>query len=333
MSSISTGPVEDHHTEEHVFPNLPALGAQIGRFINAQHYNDGLFSEVFQAVDPEASGEDGRPQLVALKITTPDLMRPPHDSKREARILAAVRNHRVIPLLETFQQAGGHFVLAFPFLPFGLDRLLGRNELDASSRKSILRDLFSALGHLHSIGVIHRDVKPSNILLSSPQGPAFITDFGIAWSSSDPSSEPADEKILDVGTTCYRPPELLFGHQSYGAKLDLWAAGCVAAQVVCLNGKSLFDAGDLGSELALIKSIFETLGTPDLDKWPEAKAFPDWGKMNFKQYPPKPWEKILPKAEPEAVNLVRRLVAYESNQRLSAEEVSHSNRLAHSEQH
>jgi cyclin-dependent kinase len=101
----------------------------------------------------------------------------------------------------------------------------------------------------------------------------------------------------------------------------MWAAGCVAAQVVCLNAKSLFDAGALGSELALIKSIFQTLGTPDLKVWPEARLMPDWGKMNFTTYPAKSWSQILPGADEDGRRLVENLVKFESGWRLSAEDV------------
>ena len=247
---------------------LPSSGAQIGRFTNAQHFRDGLFSEVFKALDPDFENEQGRVQIVALKVTTPDMMSPPHNAKREARILQATKGGNIVPLIETFQQSGGRFVMVFPFMPYDLSGLLHRNQLNENSRRSILTDILSGLVHIHSLGIIHRDIKPSNILLSMPTGPAVIADFGIAWSPSDPESEPANEKILDVGTTCYRPPELLFGGQSYGTELDMWAVGCVVAQVLCLGSETLFDAGDLGSELALIKSIFETLGTPDLDVWP-----------------------------------------------------------------
>lgn len=149
----------------------------------------------------------------------------------------------------------------------------------------------------------------------------MLADFGIAWSPTDPASEPASSKILDVGTTCYRPPELLFGQSKYGEKLDMWAAGCVAAQVVCLNGETLFDAGDLGSELALIKSMIQTLGTPDEHVWPEAKEMPDWGKMHFMKYPGMKWEDILPGADEQGKSLVGSLVQFESGQRLSASEV------------
>ncbi|KAK5137985.1 hypothetical protein LTR08_005782 [Meristemomyces frigidus] len=292
----------------------------MGRYINAQQYSDGIFSEVFMAVDPDVADGDAKSVVVALKKTTPSAMTAPHDSRRESRILVAMKGDYIIPLLDTFQQAGGHFILVFPFMPFGLDSLLQRNELTDSSRRSVLHDLFSGLAHIHSQGLVHRDVKPSNILLASATGPAYISDFGIAWSPADPASEPADDKTLDVGTTCYRPPELLFGHQAYGTKLDMWAAGCVAAQVVCLNGKTLFDAGDLGSELALIRSVFETLGTPDLEVWPEAKGFSDWGKMNFTRYPGKQWSEILPGVDSSAMDMVSRLVVFESGERLSAEQ-------------
>ncbi|KAK0922238.1 mitogen-activated protein kinase [Friedmanniomyces endolithicus] len=321
LESITQRTDADETALEDVIPHEPQIGQTFGRYKNAHHYSDGLFSEVFKAVDPGESGETTRNQVLALKVTTPDMMTAPHDSKREARILIPVKSDHVIPLVETFQQAGGRLVLVFPFMPYGLDGLLPSGKLTSTARRSILRDLLSGLTHIHSMGIIHRDIKPSNVLLASSSGPAYISDFGIAWSPTDRASEPPDQKILDVGTTCYRPPELLFGHGAYGTKLDMWAAGCVAAQVVCLNGRTFFDAGELGSELALIKNMFETLGTPDLVVWPEAAGFPDWGKMNFTRYPARKWEDILEGADPSAVGFVSQLVLYESGQRLTAEEV------------
>lgn len=195
------------------------------------------------------------------------MMTAPHDSIREARILAAAKSPNIIALLDTFTQHE-RFILVFPFMPQDLGMLLKTNQIPELSKKPLLRDLFVGLTHLHSQGIIHRDIKPSNILLPSAHGPAYIADLGTAWSSSDSASEPASTKHLEVGTTSYRPPELLFGKQDYGTKLDMWAAGCVAAQVLGLGNATVFDSGDLGSELALIKSVFETLGTPDLDVWP-----------------------------------------------------------------
>lgn len=245
----------------------------MGRYENAHHYKDGLFSTVFVARMPLGSSQAQRDMAsqasaVALKVTTPSMMEAPHDSERECRLLRRAKSPNVIPLFEEFKQAGGRLVLAFPFMPYDLEQLLREGKMSEAQKKSCLRDLLTGLDHIHGVGVVHRDIKPSNVLLRTPSGPAYVADFGIAWCEDDAFSEPAAKKILDVGTTSYRPPELLFGNSSYGSSLDLWATGCVAAQVVSLGAETLFDSGDLGSELALIKSIFQSLGTPTLEVWP-----------------------------------------------------------------
>lgn len=236
----------------------------------AVYHASGAFSTVYKAI--ENSNGTVPDRLIALKVTKPSQAQAPHDPKREARILAAARNASVISLLSTFSISDGYFVLSFPFARLDLASLLDapqkirKNAIYKSQTRNHLQSLFSALAHIHSLGIIHRDIKPSNILLEGPGGPAYLADFGIAYMPADPASEPTDDKVTDVGTTCYRPPELLFGNKAYGTSLDLWAAGCVVAETV---GKGeLFDAGDLGSEFALIKSQFSTLGTPTDETWP-----------------------------------------------------------------
>ncbi|SLM37511.1 cell division protein kinase [Lasallia pustulata] len=286
-------------------------GTHMGTYKNATYHRNGLFSTVYKATDTDN-------QLVALKLTTPSQMTAPHDSVREARILAEASSTHVIPLLSTFRQAGGHFVLVFPFMPCDFEELLHQHALSPAQICSHLHDLFTALCHIHSLSVIHRDIKPSNILLASPSGPAYLADFGIAWMPGDEGSEPVDSKITDVGTTSYRPPELLFGHAAYNESLDMWAAGCVVAEAATPKASALFDAGPLGSELALIQSIFKTLGTPSSSVWPEAATFPDWGKMEFYKFPPKSWQEILPDTSENARDLVSNLIRYQSSDRMSA---------------
>ena len=186
------------------------------------------------------------------------------------------------------------------------------------------------------VGILHRDLKPSNILLARrptriPEYDLCIGDFGIAWHADDPASEPADVKITDIGTTCYRAPELLFGCHNYKEGIDLWSAGCIIAEILMHNVRlrggaikrdwTLFDAGELGSELALVKSIFETLGTPNEECWPESKSLPDWGKMSFVEFPVKPWPIILPGADDFHRDVIAKLVQYQSTERISAQKV------------
>jgi len=263
--------LQEAEYESDVEQLLPG-GVDIGLYTRAHHHRDGLFSTVYKAQAPEnismPSVARRKDRLVAVKVTRPSVMTPPHDSRREGRLLELAACDNVIPLLERFTKCGGQFILSFPFMPFDLGQLLRRGRLSTEQGRSCLRELFTGLAHIHSVGIIHRDIKPSNILLRSPSGPVFIADFGIAWVEGDPACEPRDQKILDVATTSYRAPELMFGNQSYDQSLDLWAAGCVVAQVVGLGSQTLFESGDLGSDLALIKSMFETLGTPTTTTWP-----------------------------------------------------------------
>jgi cyclin-dependent kinase len=206
-------------------------------------------------------------KIVALKVTTPTLMVPPHNSIREARLLAACKSERVVSLLDSFRESD-RFVMVFPFLRQDLENLLRTDNLTSAQSGMVFKTLFEALAFIHDLGIIHRDVKPSNILLESMDGPIYLADFGIAWSPDDKDSEPANEKITDVGTTCYRPPELMFGHRAYDTSLDMWAAGCVVGEIVNKGHCPIFDAGPLGSELGLIKSMFTILGTPNNKTWP-----------------------------------------------------------------
>lgn len=274
-------------------------------------------STVFKA---QAKNSTAAGKTVALKVTHPAFMKPPHNSQREARLLVKARHKHVVPLLDTVDGPGSAFVLVFPFLRQDLENLLRSGRLDKSQASMVFQGLFGALEHIHALGMIHRDVKPSNILLKSMEGPVYLADFGIAWLHDDEDSEAADDKITDVGTTCYRPPELLFGNRSYDASLDMWAAGCVVAEMVKNGHEPLFDAGPLGSELGLIKSIFTTLGTPDDRIWPSARKYPDWGKMRFQSFPTRPWKDILPGATEEAIDFVSKTVCYESTQRISAKQ-------------
>ncbi|KAF2257763.1 kinase-like protein [Lojkania enalia] len=313
-------PVVKHEDVE----KLPSpTGVNIGKFKNAFYHQEGLYSVIYKAIalddapyfPPEAKPGD---RLVALKVTTPSVMTPPHDSKREARILELSKSEHVISLLEAFRDDGVRFVLVFPFMPFELDRLLQDQKTSRDQIKCCLKDMFSALSFIHSRGIIHRDVKPSNILLKSLDGPAYLSDFGIAWAPDTPGPESAESKITDVGTTCYRPPELLFGNKRYGCSLDLWAAGCTVAEAVVPGHPTLFDSGELGSDLALVHSIFTKLGTPSLTVWPEAANFPDWGKMQFHEYPTQSWSALLPGTSDIERDLVSKLVKYESGARMTA---------------
>jgi cyclin-dependent kinase len=246
---------------------------KIGRYGECSHFQNGLFTEIYKATIPAENPEGflGEPgKAVALKVTFLMGTEPPHDPAREVRILKKAAHRRVIPLYESFYSPDSTqlLVLVFPFMLYDLGTILRNGYIAEDYGRTYLRGIFEALEHLHSMGIIHRDIKPANVLMNSLSGPAYLADFGIVWVPDDPASEPSDEKITDVGTTSYRPPEILFGNKAYDYTLDLWATGCVAAQVVTSSSKPLFESGDMGSDLTLIQSIFKALGTPNSELWP-----------------------------------------------------------------
>ncbi|EXJ81918.1 CMGC protein kinase [Capronia coronata CBS 617.96] len=305
-------------TEEAEEPELfNTEGPRFGAYQYATFHADGQTSTIFKA---QAKDSTAAVRIVALKVTYPAMLKPPHNSEREARLLVKAHHEHIVPLLDTLHESGGRFVLVFPFLRQDVENLLRSGRLDKSQASMIFQGLLKALAHIHALGMIHRDVKPSNILLKTMNGPVYLADFGIAWSPEDRDSEAADSKITDVGTTCYRPPELLFGDRSYDASLDIWAAGCVVAEMVRDGHHPIFDAGPMGSELGLIKSIFTTLGTPNDQEWPSARKYPDWGKMRFQSFPAKAWKDILPGATEQAIDFVSKTVCYECTQRLTAQQ-------------
>lgn len=230
------------------------------------HHRNGSFSTIYKAQTISKHFEHG--SLVALKAINALAISPPHDWKREVHLLHKAVFPNVIKLIEFDHSMEGLVILVFPFMPHDFELLCRSQLLSSNQIKNAMRDLFQALVHIHSMGIIHRDVKPSNLLMGSTNGPAYLADFGIAWSDDYNGTEAADDKITDVGTTNYRPPELLFGCKNYNCSLDIWAAGCVLAEATNGSGKTLFDSGSVGSELALIQSIFEKLGTPNLHNWP-----------------------------------------------------------------
>ncbi|KAK7958646.1 hypothetical protein PG988_013494 [Apiospora saccharicola] len=292
-------------------------GITIGSYHDCHHVGSGVTAEVYRA------------QARALKVITETRDIAPHDPFREAKILATLgsgstKAFHTIPLLETFRDQEQRFVLVFPYMPLTLESLLARREpMTRAQTRQIFGDLFGALKDLHAQGIIHRDVKPSAVLLESPDGPAYLSDFGTAWHPElSLVTEPADGKILDIGTGPYRAPEVLFGDKSYGPPVDMWGAGAMLAECCRHPPHPLFEsraAHEDGNQLGLILSIFQTMGSPTRESWPEAAHFRTPPFEMYRAFDVREWPEILPDVEPPWRDLVSALVKYDCS-RASASE-------------
>lgn len=118
-----------------------------------------------------------------------------------------------------------------------------------------MRNVLSGLAYLHEHKIIHRDLKPENILIDRQSGNIKIVDFDLARFIEE------DQALTrNVATLYYRPPEILFGSVHYDFSLDMWAIGCIFAEI--LLGQPLFKEK---SEIGVLCRITETLGKPTVN--------------------------------------------------------------------
>ncbi|KAI1265040.1 kinase-like domain-containing protein [Xylariaceae sp. FL1019] len=282
---------------------------RIGQYEDCRYIASGVTAEVY------------RSKTIALKVIVQTRDLEPHNPSREAKILQSLKTP-CIPLLETFRDQEQRFVLVFPYMPLSLDALISQDSVSHSRITNHFKDLFTALEFLHSRGMIHRDVKPSAVLLKSADGPAYLSDFGTAWHPElSIYTEPVDQKILDIGTGPYRAPETLFGDKLYGPAVDMWAAGAMLAECCRNPHKPLFEsraAHEDGNQLGLILSIFQTIGSPTRDSWPEAAKFKTPPFEMYRFFKGTSWDDILPDVDSGFRDIIVSLIRYSSNLRPSA---------------
>ncbi|KAL7627786.1 mitogen-activated protein kinase [Parahypoxylon ruwenzoriense] len=306
-SLVTASPELPVSSAEQAPPESP--GTTIGHYQDCHYVDSGVTADVY------------RSGAVALKVIIETGNREPHNPIREAKILKLLKKP-CIPLLETFRDQEQRFVLTFPFMPMSLGNLTEQGPISRNRIRKHFTDLFNALDYIHQQGIIHRDVKPTALLLGSADGPAYLSDFGTAWHPEfSASSEPADEKILDIGTGPYRAPEVLFVDKSYGPSVDMWAAGAMLAECCRDQPRSLFESRAVhedGNQLGLILSIFKTIGSPTRESWPEAASFRTPPFDMYQVFEGRTWDNLLPDVDQDFRELISALVVYNTSIRATA---------------
>jgi cyclin-dependent kinase-like len=170
-------------------------------------------------------------------------------SLREVRVLKQLRHDNVITLLEVFRRKG-KLHLVFEYVEKTILEVLEKkaNGLDDMDVRKYMYQLLRGVEYCHSHNIIHRDIKPENILISK-NGALKLCDFGFARTMS------IGGKYTDyVATRWYRGPELLVGDVEYGKGVDIWAVGCIFAEIS--NGIPLFPGESDLDQLAHIMRCF-----------------------------------------------------------------------------
>ena len=180
--------------------------------------------------------------------------------------------------------------------------------LTTTNIKAYMIMLLLGLEYLHNNWILHRDLKPNNLLIDK-RGVLKIADFGLAKFFGSPSRLMSHEVV----TRWYRSPELLFGAKKYATGVDIWAAGLIMAELL-LRVPLLPGDSDLGQLL----KIFEVFGTPTDSNWPDVKTFSDY--IEFKQTEPKSLRTIFTTSKQDELEVLEKMMQLDPKRRPNASE-------------
>ncbi|EGX92527.1 serine/threonine-protein kinase [Cordyceps militaris CM01] len=192
------------------------------------------------------------------------------DAVRELKHLQELSHPNIISLLAVFSSKDQNLNLVLEFLPLGdLEMLIRDTEhvrYGAADIKAWMGMLTRAVWFCHASFVLHRDIKPNNLLIAA-DGAVKLADFGLARSFADPHHNMTSNVI----TRWYRPPELLFGAKHYSGAVDVWSVGAVFAELIL---RAPYMPGN--NELDQVRLICEQIGTPTEDNWPGVTRLPEY---------------------------------------------------------
>ncbi|CDK27571.1 unnamed protein product [Kuraishia capsulata CBS 1993] len=194
-----------------------------------------------------------------------------------------------------------------------------------STLKSTMYQLLSGLSYLHQNWIVHRDLKPANIMVTS-DGTIKIGDLGLARKFNNPlQSLYAGDKV--VVTIWYRAPELLLGARHYTPAIDLWAVGCILAELLSLRPIFKGEESKMDNkkqvpfqENQLLK-IVEILGTPSSERWSSLKNYPEYPQLaKFTLFPPnlRAWYHSAGGSNKNCLKLLSELLDYDPAKRVNA---------------
>ncbi|MBM3272500.1 serine/threonine protein kinase [Candidatus Kaiserbacteria bacterium] len=226
------------------------IGTTLGPYRILEQIGLGGMATVYKAYQP------GMDRLVALKVLPHHYARDPRFTKRfeqEARVIAKLEHRNIVPVYDFGEQDGTAY-LAMRYLQAGtVKEILSHGPLPLGDAAKLLNDIASALDYAHSQGIIHRDVKPSNVLVDK-QGSAYLTDFGIA-KVIESTMEMTGSAAL--GTPAYMAPEQTLG-KAVTPQSDVYSLGVMLYEMV--TGKPPFEA-DTPMAIALMH-VHEPLPLP-----------------------------------------------------------------------
>nr|XP_019567770.1 PREDICTED: mitogen-activated protein kinase 15 isoform X2 [Rhinolophus sinicus] len=302
-------------------PRLPAgmCAAEVDhhvaqRYLIKRRLGKGAYGIVWKAVDRRTG------QVVAIKKIF-DAFRDKTDAQRtfrEIMLLQEFGDHpNIIRLLDVIRAENDRDIyLVFESMDTDLHAIICKGRLLRDIHKRyIFYQLLRATKFIHSGRVIHRDQKPSNVLLDA-SCLVKLCDFGLARSLSDLPEGPEGQALTEyVATRWYRAPEVLLSSSWYTPGVDMWSLGCILGEM--LRGRPLFPGT---STLHQLELILNTIPPPsEEDLLAVGSGYGAWILHHLGSRPRQTLDALLPATTPpEALDLLRRLLVFAPDKRLSA---------------
>ncbi|CAG0880451.1 unnamed protein product [Cyprideis torosa] len=229
---------------------------------------------------------------------------------REVKSLKKLSHVNVVKLKEVIRE-NDNLYFVFEYMKENLYQLMkSRDKLFPEPViRNIMYQVLQGLAFMHKHGFFHRDMKPENLLCMGPDL-IKIADFGLA---REIRSRPPFTDY--VSTRWYRAPEVLLRSENYNSPIDIWALGCIQAELYTF--RPLFPGT---SEIDQLFKICSILGTPDSHDWPEGYQLAKKMEFNFPHFSPTPLQSLIPQASLEGIIMMQDMLKWNPTKRPSAQQ-------------
>jgi len=292
-------------------PGYPPFGSKSSYEKNRTVGQDGFLGEgtygVVKAYNHKQTG--GLVAIKKIRIGNTNKAGVNITAVREIKCLQEIHHENTMNLRDVFiHKTNIHLV--FDFLPIDLEKLIKEKKsvplLSTGDIKTMMIMMLSGVEYLHKHWVLHRDLKPGNVLINENKQ-LILGDFGLARAFGSPQKNMSHQAV----TKWYRPPELLFGAKQYGSAVDIWSMGCIFAELML---RKAYLPGD--SDINQLKIIFQALGTPTEEDWPNMKFLDDYYCIDPIQAPD--MKRTFGTAPPDALELLRKMLTFDPTKRIDA---------------